>query len=83
MKISRFCGWLLKREIKIFISGRMSDDGFRQRRQNTSRPPSMHVDDFVNMENKGDTIMSQPHLNHGVSLIVSLVLLQLNEIDNK
>ena len=28
----------------------------------------MHVDDFVNMENKGDTIMSQSQLTHGVSL---------------
>jgi len=33
-------------------------DGFRQRRQNTSRPPSMHVDDFMNMEKKGDTLMA-------------------------
>lgn len=31
--------------------GRGGDiDMFRQRRQNTSRPPSMHVDDFINME---------------------------------
>ena len=28
-------------------------DPFRSRPQNTSRPPSMHVDDFVKMENQG------------------------------
>lgn len=39
--------------------GRGTDpDAFRQRRQNTSRPPSMHVDDFVSMEKKGDTLMA-------------------------
>lgn len=38
--------------------GRGNDDGFRQRRQNTSRPPSMHVDDFINMEKTGDTVMT-------------------------
>lgn len=39
--------------------GRGGDiDMFRQRRQNTSRPPSMHVDDFVNMEKGGSTQMA-------------------------
>ena len=32
------------------MSGR-SNDLFRARAPNTSRPPSMHVDDFVKMEN--------------------------------
>lgn len=27
------------------------NDVFRSRKQNTSRPPSMHVDDFMAMEN--------------------------------
>ncbi|XP_065669251.1 protein virilizer homolog isoform X3 [Hydra vulgaris] len=35
-------------------------DSFRLRRQNTSRPPSMHVDDFMNMEKAGQTVMNQP-----------------------
>lgn len=30
--------------------GRGSSDLFRSRKQNTSRPPSMHVDDFMAME---------------------------------
>ena len=30
--------------------GRYYNDPFRQRPQNTSRPPSMHVDDFVLVE---------------------------------
>lgn len=38
--------------------GRGGDDNFRQRRQNTSRPPSMHVDDFINMEKTGETMMT-------------------------
>ena len=45
------------------------NDMFRSRPQNTSRPPSMHVDDFIKMELQGGgqtqigpTGMN-PHLN--------------------
>ena len=31
------------------VSSRAGRDHFRDRAQNTSRPPSMHVDDFVKM----------------------------------
>ncbi|XP_071959091.1 protein virilizer homolog isoform X2 [Antedon mediterranea] len=34
--------------------GRRPYDTFRQRPQNTSRPPSMHVDDFIAMEQEPD-----------------------------
>ncbi|PIK38911.1 hypothetical protein BSL78_24247 [Apostichopus japonicus] len=34
-----------------FRGGKRNYDIFRQRAQNTSRPPSMHVDDFMNIEN--------------------------------
>ncbi|KAJ8041906.1 Protein virilizer-like [Holothuria leucospilota] len=34
-----------------FRGGKRNHDVFRQRAQNTSRPPSMHVDDFMNFEN--------------------------------
>lgn len=45
--------------------GRGTDpDAFRQRRQNTSRPPSMHVDDFISMEKKGDTLMSHSKMEN-------------------
>jgi len=40
------------------------DDHFRARRQNTSRPPSMHVDDFVNMEKEGQTMMANNQNQH-------------------
>lgn len=35
-----------------FGQGIRPHDIFRQRKQNTSRPPSMHVDDFVAAESK-------------------------------
>ena len=31
-------------------------DPFRSRAPNTSRPPSMHVDDFIKMENQGNVM---------------------------
>ena len=34
-------------------------DMFRSRKQNTSRPPSMHVDDFIAMENNASPSESQ------------------------
>ena len=36
-------------------------DTFRSRPQNTSRPPSMHVDDFIKMELEG----TSPQMNTG------------------
>ena len=35
-------------------------DMFRSRPPNTSRPPSMHVDEFVKMENKQQSDSSYP-----------------------
>ena len=42
-------------------SGNMNrSDPFRLRAPNTSRPPSMHVDDFVKMENEVPANMNAP-----------------------
>ncbi|XP_025114734.1 protein virilizer homolog isoform X3 [Pomacea canaliculata] len=43
------------------VSGR-GHDLFRSRPPNTSRPPSMHVDDFVKLENRHTIQMQQPPL---------------------
>ena len=36
------------------------NDLFRSRKQNTSRPPSMHVDDFVAMEQHQAKVQESP-----------------------
>ena len=40
----------LAKEKGVEFGPKRSDDVFRLRKQNTSRPPSMHVDDFVMLE---------------------------------
>ena len=44
------------------MSGR-GNDLFRSRAPNTSRPPSMHVDDFVKMENNHNQQQQQQQQN--------------------
>ena len=47
------CYFLLSVAIRLRqVSGR-GKDLFRARKQNTSRPPSMHVDDFMAMGHRG------------------------------
>ena len=53
--------------------GRGHVDMFRSRKQNTSRPPSMHVDDFIAMENS-----ASPSDNQGkqpIKVCVKVVLI--------
>ena len=40
----------LAKEKGVELLPKRSDDVFRLRKQNTSRPPSMHVDDYMMLE---------------------------------
>ena len=45
--------------------GNRINDLFRSRKQNTSRPPSMHVDDFMAMEQGGGNQGNGPQGRRG------------------
>jgi len=52
-------------------------DIFRSRAPNTSRPPSMHVDDFVKMENEAPPSMNAPRRTPKVWHTLSRVAAQM------
>ncbi|GAB2286472.1 hypothetical protein Dimus_020871 [Dionaea muscipula] len=54
----------------VFPSGPTRRDSFRQRKPNTSRPPSMHVDDYVARERNADSttnsnVIAVPRIGSG------------------